>query len=169
MRKVIEVFWKICLLKLGPQDLPASNFLMLISALAYTLINALGALLVLSPAQAILSAILEVALIGAMTQLLLWIKEQGARFQQTFTAMMGSGAIIVVLALPLSFIQAQAGEQGAFLPSVMILGLMFWNLTIVGHILRHAIAAPFFIGVLLAVIYMYVLISVTRSLFVTTN
>ncbi len=169
MKEVIEGFWKICLLKLAPQDLPASGFLMLISTLAYMLINTIGALLILSPMQAILSAILEVALVGAMTQLLLWIKEMGARFQQTFTALMGSGAIIVALALPLSFIQMQVGEQSAVLPSVMILGLMIWNLAIVGHILRNAISSPFFVGVLLAIIYMYVLISVSRSLFLPST
>ena len=169
MGKLIEAFWKICLFKLAPQDLPTSSVLMAVSALAYGIASALGNLLVLSPGAAVLSGALEVALIGAMTQLLLWIKELGARFQQTFTALMGSGAIIFLMALPLSFIQMQMGDQGAILPSVMIVVLVFWYLSVVGHILRHAISAPFFVGVLLAVIYMYVSISVIQSLFVTNS
>ncbi len=169
MGKLIDVFWKICLFRLAPQDLPTSSFLMAASALVYGIASMLGNLLVLSPGAAVVSGMLEVALIAAMTQLLLWIKELGPRFQQTFTALMGSGAIIFIMALPLSFVQMQMGEQGAILPSVMILVLVFWHLSVVGHILRHAISAPFFVGVLLAVIYMYVSISVMQSLFVTNT
>ena len=140
---------------------------MMASAGAYCVASMLGNLMVLSPGAAAVAAVLEVALVGAMTQLLLWIKELGARFQQTFTALMGSGAIVFIMALPISFVQMQMGDQGAVLPSVMILVLIFWHLSVVGHILRHAMSAPFFVGVLLAVIYMYVSISVIQSLFVT--
>ena len=167
MGKLIDAFWKICLFKLAPQDLPGSSFLMMASAGAYCVASMLGNLMVLSPGAAAVAAVLEVALVGAMTQLLLWIKELGARFQQTFTALMGSGAIVFIMALPISFVQMQMGDQGAVLPSVMILVLIFWHLSVVGHILRHAMSAPFFVGVLLAVIYMYVSISVIQSLFVT--
>ena len=82
---------------------------------------------------------------------------------------MGTGAILGLFALPLLFMQMQTGDQPALLPSVLILGLMIWNLSVAGHILRHAISAPFFVGVLLALVYMYVSISVMRSLFVTTS
>ena len=169
MSKVINAFWKICLLKLAPQDLPASSGLMLLSMLAYGIASALVGLLSLSPEKAFLSGVLDIALVGAMTQLLLWIRQLGARFLQTFTALMGTGAILGLFALPLLFMQMQTGDQPALLPSVLILGLMIWNLSVAGHILRHAISAPFFVGVLLALVYMYVSISVMRSLFVTTS
>jgi hypothetical protein len=165
MSKLINVFWKICLLRLAPQDLPSSAFLMYFSVAAYAFASLLVGLVSLDPLSALLSAVLDVALVAALTMLLLWIKELAARFQQTFTALMGTGAILGFLALPVVFLQAHAGEQGAALPSVMILVLMVWNLNVVGHILRHAITAPFFVGVLLALIYMYVSISVMRSLF----
>jgi len=167
MKNLIDVFWKVCLFKLKPQDLPSSSFLMLASIVAYGIASALVGLTSLPPVAAILSAVLDVALMGAMTQLLLWIRELGPRFQQTFTALMGTGAILGFLALPLFFMQMQLGDEGVVLPSLFILGLMFWNLSIIGHILRHAISAPFFVGVMLAVIYMYVSISVMRSLFST--
>ena len=77
---------------------------MLVSALAYGFASALVGLLSLEPIPALLSAVLDVALMGAMTQLLLWIRELGPRFQQTFTALMGTGAILGMLALPLLII-----------------------------------------------------------------
>lgn len=169
MGKIIEAFWKICLFRQGPQDLPVSSVLMLASMLVYTVASVLVGLLNLSPIAALFSGVLDVALVAAMTQLLLWIKALGARFQQTFTALMGTGAILGFLALPLLYIQLQIGEQPALLPSLLTLALMIWNLAIVGHILRHAIGAPFFVGVLLAVVFMYVSISVMRSLFITTG
>jgi len=165
MKKVIDVFWKICLFKLAPQDLPASSYLLLVATLAYGLAGILVGLMSLSPGQAFIYGVLDIALVGSMTQLLLWIKEMGPRFQQAFTALMGTGAIMGFLALPLVFLQIQAGDQPALLPSVMLLGLVMWSLGIVGHILRHTISAPFFVGVLLAVMYMYVSMSIMRSLF----
>ena len=169
MKKVIDVFWKICLFKLAPQDLPVSSFLLLVSMLGYGLVGILVGLMSLSPGQAIISSVLDIALVGSMTQLLLWIKEMGPRFQQAFTALMGTGAIMGFLALPLVFLQVQAGDQPALLPSVMLLGLVMWSLGIVGHILRHTISAPFYVGVLLAVLYMYVSMSIMRSLFATVS
>lgn len=165
MKKVIEVFWKICLFKLAPQDLPSSSYLLLVATLAYALTGIMVGLMSLSPGQAFISSVLDIALVGSMTQLVLWIKEMGPRFQQAFTALMGTGAIMGFLALPLVFLQIQAGDQPALLPSLMLLGLVMWSLGIVGHILRHTISAPFFVGVLLAVLYMYVSMSIMRSLF----
>ncbi len=169
MEKVINVFWKICLFKLRPQDLPASSFLLLLSMLAYGLAGILVGLMSLPPGQAVISSVLDIALVGSMTQLLLWIKQMTPRFQQAFTALMGTGAILGFLALPIVFLQMQAGEQPAVLPSLMLLGLVMWSLGIVGHILRHTISAPFFVGVLLAVLYMYVSMSIMRSLFATAS
>ena len=169
MIKVINVFWRICLLKLAPQDLPASSFLLLVSMLGYGLAGVLIGLISLSPGQAFISSVLDIALIGSMTQLLLWIKEMGPRFQQAFTALMGTGAILGFLALPILFLQMQIGEQPAFIPSLMIVVMVIWSLAVVGHILRHTISAPFFVGVLLAVTYMYVSMSIMRSLFATAS
>lgn len=167
MAKLIMMFWQVCTFKIGPQDLPSSSALMRTSILAYVLASILVSALSLSTGKALVSGILDVALVAAMTQLLLWIRELNARFQQTFIALMGSGAIIGFLALPLLAMQMAAGEQAAALPSLIIVGLMFWNVAIVGHILRHAIDAPFFVGVGIALIYMYVSVSVMRSLFTT--
>lgn len=169
MGKIVDAFWKICLFRQGPQDVPASSTLMMLGMLAYATTSVFIGLLNLSPVAALLSGVFDMALVAAMTQLLLWIKDLGARFQQTFTALMGTGAILGLLALPLLYIQLQVGEQAALLPSVLILALVVWNLAVVGHILRHAMGAPFFVGLLLAVVFMYVSVSVMRSLFVTTG
>ena len=169
MKNVIDVFWKICLFKLRPQDLPVSSFLLLVSTVAYAIVGLLVGLTSLSLGEALISTVLDIALVGSMTQLILWIKEMGPRFQQAFTALMGTGAIVGFLALPLAFLQMQAGEEPAVLPSVLLLGLVMWSLGIVGHILRHTISAPFFVGVMLAVMYMYVSMSIMRSLFVTVG
>jgi len=168
MKKVINVFWQICLLKLAPQDLPASSFLMLVSMLVYGLAGILMGVMSMPAGQAFISSVLDIALVGSMTQLLLWIKDMGPRFQQAFTALMGSGAILGFLALPVLFLQMQI-DQPAFIPSLIIVSMVIWNLTVVGHILRHTISAPFYVGMLLAVTYMYVSMSIMRSLFATAS
>jgi len=167
MIKFIHLFWQVCTFKLGPQDMPYSGYLLLFSSVAYALVSVMVAALSLSFGQALVSGLLEVALIGAMTQLLLWIRELTARFYQTFIALMGSGAIIGALIWPLQLMQISAGDEPLLLPSLIALGLLVWNVTIVGHILRHAIKAPYFVGIGLALIYTYVLMSVMNSLFTT--
>lgn len=165
MGKLIYTFWQICIFKMAPQDLSSSNNVLFSSVLAYGFVSILIAVLSLSSGQALASGLLDVALVGAMTQLLLWIRELTSRFYQTFIALMGSGAIIGFIAWPLLIMQLQAGEQAAILPTLVIVGLMIWNIAIVAHILRHAIDAPFFVGVGMSLIYMYVSVSIMTSLF----
>ncbi len=169
MGKFIYTFWQVCTFKVGPQDLPSSNNLLFSSILAYGLVSVLIAALSLPLGQALASGVLDVALVGAMTQLLLWIRELNSRFYQTFIALMGSGAIIGFIAWPLLIMQVQAGEQAMVLPSLIIVGLMIWNVAIVAHILRHTIDSPFFVGVGMALIYMYVSVSIMNSLFSTAT
>ncbi len=169
MKEIINSFWQICLLKWAPQALPVSSFLLLLSVFVYGFAGLLIGLMSMSPGQALIFSVLDIALMGSMTQLLLWITDMRPRFQQAFTALMGTGAILSFLALPVLFLQIQIGEQPAFIPSLIIICMVIWSLTVVGHVLRHTISAPFFVGVLLAVTYMYVSISIMRSLFATAS
>ena len=166
MLKLTEAFWKICLLQLRPQDLPASGFLVGFSVGLYVLINTIGAALTLGPMTAIVATAFHTALLLGLTYLILWARELTPRYNQTVSALAGSNVVLTFIALPMLIWQQQS-QDPALAPAFIMLGLMIWNLAIVGHILRHALNVHFLIGTVLAVLYMYISVSIGQMLFIT--
>ena len=164
MFQLVNVFWQICLLKRAPQDVPASTTLLWLTLGVYSVIGFGVSLITLGGVAAFISSVVDMGLLAGLTFLVLWSRELTPRYVQTTTALAGTGAIMTALALPLLVMQAGLG-QSAMLPSVFVLVLMVWNLNIMGHILRNALDAKQWVGLLLAVMYLYVSISVFRSIF----
>ncbi len=46
-----------------------------------------------------------------------------------------------------------------------LLGLVIWSLVVTGHVLRRALSAPLIVGVLIAIVFYWVAISVQDALF----
>jgi len=129
------------------------------------LVSWMVSLLTLSPLTALLSAMVDTGVLMGLAMLVLWVRELGVRYTQTATALLGTGALLMALALPFLILQMKLGEDHNFLPSIIVLALMIWNLNVVGHILRHALDTRFFVGLLLSIVYLYVSISVFRAFF----
>lgn len=165
MYAILNAFWKICLLRLAPQDLPSSNVLLALSLIAYGLGSIVVGLMSLTPALALGSGIADVLIVSGLTFLLLWVRDLGARFTQTLTALAGSGAILAVFAAPVLWWQVRQPEVVPMVSTMLMMGLLTWNLAVVGHVLRHALSTKFFIGILIALVYLYVSISIISSLF----
>ena len=51
------------------------------------------------------------------------------------------------------------------LPAFALLGLVIWSLVVTGHVLRRALSAPLIVGVLIAIVFYWVAISVQDALF----
>jgi hypothetical protein len=168
MNSPIEPFWNICRFRLGPQDLPASNTLFTGTLLLYVLISSIIGGFELSPERALLSASVEVALMLGMLRMMLWVRDLWPRFQQTATALLGTGTLFGFVAVPLMWWQFQYAEPAdAFVPSLLIFILFIWSVAVVGHILRHALNTPFYVGVAVSLLYTYVSITILRAIFVT--
>ena len=165
MLQIVEAFWKICLMRVAPQDLPSSRVLLWSTAAVYASVSCMISLLTLGPVAAVMSAIVDTGVLLGLTMLVLWVRELGPRYTQTATALVGSGTILSAIALPFLILQFQLGSDGNVLPSIIVLALMIWSLNVVGHILRHALDTKFFVGLLLSVVYLYVSISVFRAFF----
>jgi len=155
--RLIRAFLDICMFRAVPQDIPASVVLLRICLAIYV---ASGIPLLLD--QAGWAVALGRALIDAVVLLMLIytvLRSMGrtARFTQTVTALLGTGVILNLLALPLIFLTAEAPVQGEpVLPYALLLGLLFWSLAIFGHISRHALEAPMAVGVLFGLLYLLV-------------
>lgn len=167
LRAIINPFIQICLLRQGPQDLPSSGILLGIALAAHTLMAILLSNMSLNVLRAIFAGVVDSVLLVALVATLLYIQRRGARILQTVTALAGTGAIITFVALPVSgWLHAAdqgAGEGGFAL--LLLLILTGWSLAVAAHIFRHALSIPYFVGLVLAVVFYGISISVFRALF----
>ena len=167
LRALFDPFIRICLLRQGPQDLPTSGILLAITLTAHTVMSILLSSVSLNAARALISGVADTILVVVLTGALLITQRRNARVLQTVTALAGTGAIITLLALPVSVwlhgADQAAGEGGFAL--LLLLFLTGWSLAVAGHIFRHALSVPYFLGLVLAAVFYWISISVLRALF----
>ncbi|NIM27646.1 MAG: hypothetical protein GTO28_06375 [Gammaproteobacteria bacterium] len=167
LRVIVQPFVQICLLRQGPQDLPTSGILLAITLSAYTLLTALLSNVSMSAANAVVWGLISTVLMVAFTVILLSVQRRPARLVQTLAALAGTGALLTLIALPvfgwLHGADLKAGE-GA-LAWLIVVVLTLWSLAVTGHILRHALSVPYFVGLVLAVVFYLISVSVFRTLF----
>jgi hypothetical protein len=157
MDRLLALIRDVCLLRAAPQDLPHSRGLfrnLLLLALAADLatrwwlgVQDVGLLLV------VMAFLLRLGLVSA----LLHVAGRGERFLQTMSAMLAVGIAFTLLLAPVLHIllplplpgEAPTPMQGMM--GWLALGIIAWNVTVDGHILRHALEIRLGQGVLLAV------------------
>ncbi|MCU7852873.1 MAG: hypothetical protein KZQ80_11715 [Candidatus Thiodiazotropha sp. (ex Monitilora ramsayi)] len=163
MKSLINTAVDLCLLRMGPQDVPASQTLLLVS---FVLNFIVGVLMVIGfkadLTRAFLETLFQIVLMLGALYLALNITKRLSRFNQTATALMLSGLLLGLMVLPLVIWnqRSQSTESG-----LLILVLMFWSIVVLGHILRHTFEMPFNIGVASAVIYTLLSWNLTALLF----
>lgn len=172
MTELLKLFFKISLLKANPQDVPPSSFLMMLSIAVYGLLSLIISTIELPIAKAIFSALIDTGLLFALASVSLWIIGASERKAQTVTALAGTGSIVQIIAMPIMLWLSQIGEADAsllFLPRWALLLLVIWNITIIAHILRHALSLAFPIAIGIAVLYVYFTIRVASILFIAAG
>ena len=172
MKVLILRFIDICLLRAGPQDLPASSVLLMLTLIAYCSAGLLLSLVNTGLANAILLVVVDVLLLAGLAYLILWIRLLTVRFMQALTALAGSGAILEFSIWPVVYWQqlsTATDGPGLLIASLLLWIWLFWNIAVVGHILRHTLSTTFFNGALLSLLYMFISISVIRTLFYSST
>ncbi len=156
-KTLVLPFIEICLLRRAPNQIPASPLLLRFAVAGYLLSGLLIALPGLSLGEGLLSTALDFALLFGLTCLGLYLAGKRERITQTLTALAGAGTVVNLLALPAVLWLQAAGE--APLPSLLLLLLTIWSIAILGHILRHAFSILFAFGILIAIGYYWLLLS----------
>ena len=156
----IRPFVSICLLRLRPQDLPASNLLLALAILTYVVITTVAHSALLPPADALLSGIVDSVLLCTLTLSLLYVCRRRGRAVQTLTALVGAGAVTTMVAIPflswrVSIMQA-GGPAGVEMVGIVV--IVVWNLVVIAHVLRHALSISYLGGAVVAIV-MYLLSS----------
>ncbi len=167
MNKLLLMFFDICRLRVAPQDLPTSRSLLISSLAMYAALALMLSWMLMTPGKALIAAAFDTLLMALLSYVLLWARLMPQRWPQTCTALAGSGIILQIVALPITLWQKQFGPEDSMvlIPTLLSLALLFWNLVVVGHILRHALSTNLGMGAVLATVYTYISLSVMKVLF----
>ena len=160
MLTLVRPFVSICLLRLGPQDLPASRLLLAMAILSYTACTALAHTTLLAPVDAMLGGIVDALLLGGLTLSLLGIHRRWGRAVQTLTALAGAGTVTTMVAIPFLGWRVNVLRSGdpAGIEMVFIAFVVIWNLAVIAHVLRHALSTSF-LGAMVIAVVMYLVSS----------
>lgn len=157
---LFRVFLDICLLRRGPQDIPAAPALLGLTLALYTSGSLIIARSRLDWIPAAQSAVVETLLMCGVTYLLLRVTGLPARWVQTATAVAGTNFVLAIIALPLLvwLMYARAHNLDGTVPALLFLVLIVWHIAILSHIFRHALSQGYGIGVLTALGYYWVVL-----------
>lgn len=163
MRALAKLFWDICLLRAGPQDVPASREL-LATVLGLSVLSNLIFVLGRTPlVDALVYVVSALGILLGLVYVLLAVFGYRSRAVQTFTALSGTGLLLSVLATPVLFLALLV--PGAANPFAwLLLMINIWGLVVIGHVLRHALSVHILQGGLLALGYLYLNVELAEYL-----
>ena len=155
------------MLRMKPQDLPSSTTLLVVVLATHTLLSVCVAAADLRFGPAFVAGVTDTALMCGLTTALLMLCKLQERTVQTLTALAGAGTVIGFLAFPISLWlhDAQAANEPSPALLVLLLAVLAWSLTVSGHILRHALSAPFYVGLLVSVGFYWISVRVLHGFF----
>jgi hypothetical protein len=166
MHPLLKAFIDIALRRQGPEQLPASGFLLGIAAATFFLADLSGYLL--SDLQ--LQQIVSLSLIGplylaAFTVLVLRIHQQRVRTVQTLSALFGVGAIFNLAQVALAVVASSLPEHEDLnlMVSVAWLAIVVLNVSAFGYILQRALDRDTVSGVVLSLIYFVTFFSMANA------
>ena len=167
MSRLILLWFDICLLRAGPQDLPASRELLGLSMASYTLASFLLSVPGYPLVSAVQLALMDAGLVVVFAVTALYLTGKMARLTQTLTALSGTGTLLGLIALPVIQLLSSGKDavQPALLAGMLWLALFGWNLIVVAHIVRHALSVNFPVATGIAMLYTLVAMQIINALF----
>lgn len=166
MRALLDLFLDICLFRKGPQDVPMSWVLLKLTLLTYGMSSLLVLAVSLDPSPALLLTLADIGVLTGLTYAVLSFTNYIPRFVQTLTALLGTGTLIQLMALPIAIwtVRGVAQDTSAGLPDFLYLCLLGWSIAIIAHILHHALAVSRAMGFLYTLGYIVILWTISSWL-----
>lgn len=162
MYELIMLFFRIAVFKQGPQDVPVSPWVLRLVLPVYLLVNYLILMLNGATSTAWLQIGADLAMMAGFIWPMLYFAGKTSRFQQTFSAMVGTDAVINFAALPaIASLNSQPNE----LAYLMMLAMLIWHWLVSGHILRNALDRSWFFGLGLGLLYIMLSSQLMSALF----
>ncbi len=141
MQQLATLFWEICLLRKGPQDVPSAAVLFWLLLVAGFIVDLIMAVNFVSWQNALLVVLANTVLLFGVVVLLLVMLGYAARIMQTLTTLIGTGLVFSVIRMPLIIViklMPDDGETGIF--GFLEIFILIWSLVVIAHILRHALS-----------------------------
>lgn len=133
---LLRALLHLCLFRLGPQDMPAAQSVLLRTVALDLTVGYVTLRTVTDSAGALLILVAGTGLALGFLALALYLRDRRARFVQTATALFGADLILSIAALPINL----TGAQGA--ASWLLLLILGWYLAVTAHVFRHALDFP---------------------------
>jgi len=169
--ELFQQFFKIAFLMGKPQDIPASLTSMRIAVFAAFVTYVLALVGFAGVPTAVLTATVDIGLIGLLLYLALHWTGRLARFNQAFTGFCGASIFINLAALPI-YLSFGSGVDLATLPAESRVTfdtanfvLMVWTISLAGHIVRHTFEISMVFSILIAFAYVMLLTFILGVLF----
>lgn len=145
MTELVRLYAQIATLKRGPQDVPASTFVLAATVAGYFLVN-LAVSLVLPPIAGpwFWHLVVEVLFLLAWYALLLRVARRPERFTQTASAVFGYQAVLAPIWIAAMWLVGKVARDPTWQFPVVILAIMLflWIVTVNSQILRAALEWP---------------------------
>lgn len=155
MQQLFKLFWEICLLRKGPQDVPSASVLLGVLFVFGFVVDMFMAINFVDLQSALLLVLSNMLVLFAVVIGLLVVFRYSNRIVQTITTLIGTGIIFSFLRIPLMFIfKALPDNAGMF--GLLEIFILIWSLVVVAHILRHALSTEFFVAGMLSFGYFMV-------------
>ncbi|NOQ37069.1 MAG: hypothetical protein GQ569_14450 [Methylococcaceae bacterium] len=168
MFEILRLFFDITLFRKAPQDIPASVILQRTMVFVYALISFLMLYISQPWFEALLQTGVEIALVWFFCAMILYWVGKPARFQQTFTALIGVDALISFFAFPVLSALTTPMPDGSSIPLLAIfvfITLILWHWLVTGYVLHHALSQPLPFGLGVALLYLMVSYQIIGVLF----
>ncbi len=159
MWALVSTFIDIAMHKRGPEDLPASRFLLLLVCTGYLSAGLLYTSMLYPFGDALLAVVVAALWFFAFLTLVLWITGKAERLLQTATAYVGVDTLLTLLQLPLPHWIKQ--DPGAELSMPVLVFVWFflsliWSLEVFSYILSRSLQVAYWNAVLLVIFYFLV-------------
>ena len=163
MFEIFRLFFDICLLKKGPQDVPPSRLLFWFSLTLYGMVGFLMLHLSVSWLASLFQLLAEIMILLIFTAGILYLKGKTSRLFPVVTALLGADALISFFALPV--IASMTIGRTPFFSELVYLALVIWSWLVMGHIFRHALSISLSFGLGVAFVYIFSTLQIMGFLF----
>ena len=156
-KTLARLLFDICLLKKGPQDLSLTDSTKKLAIISYVFVGTVLLSIDGPLDEAFIKAFIEVLMLMLFMFALLTFYSLPKRFDQTITALLGTGALLSMISLPFMIWLAdvQQNQSTVGLLGLIIFLLVCWSFAVMGHIIREATQTSLTLSLLLTFCYLF--------------
>lgn len=153
---LFRLFFRVAFLMSPPQAVPAGERAFYVGVFSAVLTYVAALAVDFGVGYALARAVVDIALSGVLFWACLYMAGRQARFQQAFGAYCGA----VAFANAAAFFLYAGGTAGEQTFSIADFVLLVWNLSLLGHVIRHSFELRMSLSIFAALVYVYVLTTV---------